>query len=105
MKIFIINQYISKSYTTTSRILLTDNLQSGGSCNVNCYCLVSISKTLFGSVVKRRFREIMYPKGSGFVYNPKNPQLPCRSRCCPENVKEQAYLVLLRTKLENECRA
>ena len=37
VKIFVMNRYISKSYTT-ARILLTDNIQSGGSCSrVNYY--------------------------------------------------------------------
>ena len=37
MKIFIMNRYIS-------RILLTDNIQSGGGCSVNYYELISVAR-------------------------------------------------------------
>ena len=37
VKIFITNRYISKTYTTSKSTILTDHVQSGGSCSVNYY--------------------------------------------------------------------
>ena len=37
VKIFIMNQYISKSYTRSKNTILTDNIQSASHCKVNYY--------------------------------------------------------------------
>ena len=55
VKIFIINRHISKSNTTTKlRIVLTDNIHSGGSCNINYYhCM----RVLGGKRIKLKTQE------------------------------------------------
>ena len=64
MNIFIMNRYFSKTATQRARILLTDNIQSGGSCGVNItsyyyYCprrdFAQKAKSRGGTLVTRAY--------------------------------------------------
>ena len=56
VNIFIMNQYISKTATQRARILLTDNIQSGGSCSVNYFQQIISVKRVNSSKMQKSSR-------------------------------------------------